>query len=119
MSRRPSVAAPEAQGAAALSSEAKDQGLCSPSKSATDHLLSDEGFASNEKMEEEKTEEADEKEKTKELSVDESPAKMEVDPTESPSDEEQSMTECDLVSNSIVFNRMYSMSSAPCHICLV
>uniref|UniRef100_A0A8D3DCT4 Bromodomain PHD finger transcription factor n=1 Tax=Scophthalmus maximus TaxID=52904 RepID=A0A8D3DCT4_SCOMX len=48
-------------------------------------------------------------EKMEESPVDESPAKMEVDPTESRSDEEQSMTECDLVSNSIVFNCIYSM----------
>lgn len=116
LSRRPSIAAPEAQGAAALSSEAKDEGLSSLSKPATDHLLSVENFEINERMEEEKKERVEEKEEAEELSLDESPAKM-VDPTESQSDEEQSMTECDLVSNSIVFNCMCSMSSVPCQIC--
>lgn len=109
LSRRPSVATPEAQGAAASVCEAKDQGLCSLSKPATDHLRSAEEFVSNERMKEETKEEVDIKEKMEESPVDESPAKMEVDPTESRSDEEQSMTECDLVSNSIVFNCIYSM----------
>uniref|UniRef100_A0AAQ5Y223 Bromodomain PHD finger transcription factor n=1 Tax=Amphiprion ocellaris TaxID=80972 RepID=A0AAQ5Y223_AMPOC len=47
---------------------------------------------------EEKKEEVDEKEKKKEeSSAGESLAKMELEPTDSPSDEEQSMTECDFV----------------------
>ncbi|XP_047189812.1 nucleosome-remodeling factor subunit BPTF-like isoform X1 [Scophthalmus maximus] len=90
LSRRPSVATPEAQGAAASVCEAKDQGLCSLSKPATDHLRSAEEFVSNERMKEETKEEVDIKEKMEESPVDESPAKMEVDPTESRSDEEQS-----------------------------
>ncbi|XP_062243495.1 nucleosome-remodeling factor subunit BPTF-like isoform X5 [Platichthys flesus] len=90
LSRRPSVATPEAQGAAVLISEAKDQGSCSLSKPATDPLLSAEYLESNEKMEEEIKEEMDVKEKkTEEMSVEESPAKMEVDPTESPSNAEK------------------------------
>uniref|UniRef100_A0AAQ5Z155 Bromodomain PHD finger transcription factor n=1 Tax=Amphiprion ocellaris TaxID=80972 RepID=A0AAQ5Z155_AMPOC len=57
---------------------------------------------SNERLEEEKKEEVDEKEKKKEeSSAGESLAKMELEPTDSPSDEEQSMTECDFVSNNI------------------
>ncbi|XP_019939678.2 nucleosome-remodeling factor subunit BPTF isoform X9 [Paralichthys olivaceus] len=79
LSQRPTVAAPEAQGAAVLITEAKDQGSCSLSKPATDPLLSPE---SDEMMEEEKEEEMDVKEKTEELLAEESPAKMEVDPTE-------------------------------------
>ncbi|XP_008294765.1 nucleosome-remodeling factor subunit BPTF isoform X6 [Stegastes partitus] len=86
LSRRPSVVAPEAQGEAALSSEAKDQDSSSLSK--PDHLTSAEGLESNERMEEEKKEEVDEKEKEESSAV-ESPAKMEVDPTDSPSDEER------------------------------
>lgn len=109
LSRQPSVAEPEAQGAAVLSSEAKDRDSSSLSKSVTDHLMSVEDLESNERMEEEKKEGADEKEKSEELSADESPVKMEVDPTDLQSDEEQSMTECDLVSNRIVFNCMCSI----------
>ncbi|XP_053274261.1 nucleosome-remodeling factor subunit BPTF isoform X2 [Pleuronectes platessa] len=89
LSRRPSVASPEAQGAAVLISEAKDHGTCSLSKPATDPLLSAEYLESNEKMEEETKEEMDVKEKTEELPVEDSPVKMEVDPTESPSDAEK------------------------------
>lgn len=108
LSRRPSVAAPETQGAAVLSSEAKDQDSSHPSKPATDHLMSVDDLESNERMDEEKKERAGEKEKSEELSADESPAKMEVDPTDTRSDEEQSMTECDLVSNRFVLNCMWS-----------
>nr|XP_019939674.1 PREDICTED: nucleosome-remodeling factor subunit BPTF isoform X3 [Paralichthys olivaceus] len=86
LSQRPTVAAPEAQGAAVLITEAKDQGSCSLSKPATDPLLSPE---SDEMMEEEKEEEMDVKEKTEELLAEESPAKMEVDPTETRLDGEQ------------------------------
>lgn len=109
LSRRPSVAEPEAQGAAVLSCETKGQDSLSTSKTPTDHLMSVEDLESNERMEEEG---ADKKEKSEELSAEESPAKMEVDPTDSLSDEEQSMTECNLVSNSIEFNCMWSMSCA-------
>lgn len=111
LSRRPSVAEPEAQGAAVMS-EAKDQDSPSLSKPATDHMMPVDDLESNERMEEEKKEGLDEKEKSEELSLDESPAKMELDPTDSRSDEEQSMTECDLVSNSIVSNCMWSMRCA-------
>ncbi len=100
LSRLPSVAEPEAQGAAVFSSEAKDRDSSSLSKSVTDLV---EDLESSERMQEEKKEGVDEKEKSEELSADESPAKMEVEPTDLGSDEEQSMTECDLVSNSIVF----------------
>lgn len=91
LSRRPSVAEPEAQGAAVLSSEAKDQDSSSLSKPATDHLMSAEDRESSERIEEETKAGEDEKEKS-ELSPDESPTKMEVDPADSRSDEEQSMT---------------------------
>lgn len=106
MSRRPSVAEPEAQGAAVLSCVTKGQDSLSTPKTPTDHLTSVEDLESNERMEEEG---ADKKEKSEELSAEESPAKMEVDPTDSLSDEEQSMTECNLVSNSIEFNCMWSI----------
>lgn len=102
LSRQPSVAEPEAQGAAVLSSEAKDRESSSLSEPLTDHLMSVEDLESNERMEEEKKEVVDEKEKSEELSANESSVKMEVDGTDLGSDEEQSMTECDLVSNSIV-----------------
>ena len=86
LSRRPSVAAPEAQGAAVSSSEEKYQ---DPS-SLTDHPMTNE-LESNERMEEEKKQGAEEKEKSEELSADETPTKMEVDPPDS-RPEEQSMT---------------------------
>ncbi|XP_034743278.1 nucleosome-remodeling factor subunit BPTF-like isoform X4 [Etheostoma cragini] len=89
LSRRPSVFAPEAQGAAVLHSEEKDQDSSGLSKLATDPPMSVEDLESNERIEEEKKEESDENEKSEELSADESPAKMEVDPTYSRSDEEQ------------------------------
>lgn len=93
MSRRPSVAASEAQGVTASSSDASDQNSSTLSKPATDHLMSVEDLDSNERMEEEKKEAVDEKEKSEELnSTDESPAKMEVDPTNEPTDEEKSMS---------------------------
>lgn len=106
LSRRPSIAEPEAQGGAAISSEAKDQDSSSLSKPETDHLMSVEDLESNEKMEEETKEGADKKEKSEELSPDASPVKMEMDPTDARPDEEQSMTEFDLESYSIVFNCM-------------
>lgn len=112
LSRRPSVAEPEAQGAAVSSSEAKDEDSSSLSKPATDHLMSVEDLESNERMEEETKDGSDEKEKTEELSADESPTKMEVDTTDIPSDQEQSMTECDFMSNSVVLNSSSSMSCA-------
>lgn len=97
LSRRPSIAEPEAQGGAAISSEAKDQDSSSLSKPETNRLMSVEDLDSNEKMEEETKEGADKKEKSKDLSSDDaSPVKMEVDPTDARSDEEQSMTEFDL-----------------------
>ncbi|KAG7485284.1 nucleosome-remodeling factor subunit BPTF isoform X1 [Solea senegalensis] len=86
LSRRPSVAAPEAQEPAALTSEAKDQGLCSLSSPATERLMSVE---SDEGMEVEKKEELSVKEKLEELPVDESPVKTEMDPSESRGDETQ------------------------------
>uniref|UniRef100_A0AAQ5XRQ1 Bromodomain PHD finger transcription factor n=1 Tax=Amphiprion ocellaris TaxID=80972 RepID=A0AAQ5XRQ1_AMPOC len=88
LSRRPSIVVPEAQEAAALSTEAKDQDSSSLSK--PDHLMLGEDLESNERLEEEKKEEVDEKEKKKEeSSAGESLAKMELEPTDSPSDEEQ------------------------------
>lgn len=104
LSRRPSIAAPEAQGAAVLSCEEKDKDSSILSKPAADHPMSVDDSKSNERMEEEKKEVEDEKEKSEKLSADESPVKMEVDPTDSRSDEEQSMTECELVSHNIVLN---------------
>lgn len=103
LSRLPSVAAPEARGAAVLSIAAADQDSSRLSKPETDHPMSVEDSGCNEGLEEEKKEEVDEKEKSEELSAEESPAKMEVDPTDSRTDEKQSMTECDFVSNSIVY----------------
>lgn len=82
MSRRPSVVTPEAQGAAATSSEATEEDSSGLPKPLTDQQTS------NEKRDEEKKEDLDEKEKAKE----ELPTKMEVDSTDSPSDEVQSMT---------------------------
>lgn len=90
LSRRPSVAAPEAQGAAVSSGEEKDQDSSSLSKPATDHPMTNE-LESNERMEEEKKQGAEEKEKSEELPADETPTKMEVDPPDS-RPEEQSMT---------------------------
>ncbi|XP_022061131.2 nucleosome-remodeling factor subunit BPTF isoform X4 [Acanthochromis polyacanthus] len=87
LSRRPSTVTPEAQEAAALSTEAKDQDSSSLSK--PDHLMLGEDLESNNRMEEENKEEVDEKEKKEESSAGELLAKMEVDPTDSPSDEEQ------------------------------
>lgn len=112
LSRRASVAEPEAQGAAVLSCATQRQESSSTPKPPTDHLTSVEDLESNERLEEELKSEADKKEKTEELSANESPAKMEVDPTDSRSDEEQSMTACNLVSDSLVFNFMWSMSCA-------
>ncbi|XP_074486723.1 nucleosome-remodeling factor subunit BPTF-like isoform X2 [Sebastes fasciatus] len=89
LSRRPSIAAPEAQGAAVLSCEEKDKDSSILSKPAADHPMSVDDSKSNERMEEEKKEVEDEKEKSEKLSADESPVKMEVDPTDSRSDEEQ------------------------------
>ncbi|XP_059196627.1 nucleosome-remodeling factor subunit BPTF-like [Centropristis striata] len=89
LSRRPSVAAPEGQGAAVLSSEAKHQDSSGLSKPAEDHQRSVEDLDSNERMEEEKKEGVEEKEKSEELSAGESPTKMEVDAADSRSDEEQ------------------------------
>lgn len=83
MSRRPSVVTPEAQGAAATSSEATEEDSSGLPKPLTDQQTS------NEKRDEEKKEDLDEKEKAKE----ELPTKMEVDSTDSPSDEVQSMTD--------------------------
>ncbi len=109
LSRRPNVAEQEAQGAAVLNSEAKHPIPSSLSKPATDHLDSVEDLESNEGIKEDLEEGVDDKEKSEESSVGEALAKMEVDPTDSRSDEEQSMTECDLVCDNIVFNRMLSM----------
>ncbi|XP_026158254.1 nucleosome-remodeling factor subunit BPTF isoform X2 [Mastacembelus armatus] len=89
LSRRPSVATPEAQGSAALSSETKDQDSSSPSEPTADRLISVEDLKSTEGIGEENKEEVEEKEKTEELSEDESAAKMEADLTDSRSDEEQ------------------------------
>lgn len=89
LSRRPSIAVPEAQGIVASSSETKAQDSSSLSKPTADHLIED--LDSNERMEEDKKEEVQDKEKMQELSPDESAAKMEVDPTDSRSDDEQSM----------------------------
>lgn len=83
LSRRPSVVTPEAQGAAATSSEATEEDSSGLPKPLTDQQTS------NEKRDEEKKEDLDEKEKAKE----ELPTKMEVDSTDSPSDEVQSMTD--------------------------
>lgn len=83
MSRRPSVVTPEAQGAAATSSEATEEDSSGLPKPLTDQQTS------NEKRDEEKKEDLDEKEKAKE----DLPTKMEVDSTDSPSDEVQSMTD--------------------------
>lgn len=83
MSRRPSVVTPEAQGAAATSSEATEEDSSGLPKPLTDQQTS------NEKRDEEKKEDLDENEKAKE----ELPTKMEVDSTDSPSDEVQSMTD--------------------------
>lgn len=94
------------------SSETNSQDSSSLSKPTTDDLTSVEDLGSNERMEKEKKEEMEDKGKTHELSAGESAAKMEVDPKESQSDEEQSMTECDLVSNSIVFSCICSMCGA-------
>lgn len=91
LSRRPSVAEPEAQGAAVLSCATKCQDSSCTPKPPTDHLTSVEDLESNERLEEELKSEADKKEKTEELLANESPAKMEADPTDSPLDEEQSM----------------------------
>lgn len=103
LSRRPSIAAPDAQGNIVSSSETNSQDSSSLSKSTTNDLTSVEDLGSNERMEKETMKEEIDEEKTHELSPGESAAKMEVDPKESQSDEEQSMTECNLVSNSIVF----------------
>lgn len=88
LSRRPSVVTPEAQGAAATSSETTEEDSSGLPKPLTDQQRS------NEKRDEEKKEDLDEKEKAKEeLPAEESPTKMEVDSTDSPSDEVQSMTD--------------------------
>lgn len=113
MSRRPSTAAPEAQGVVASSSDTNSQDSTNLPKPTTDHLVSVEDLDSNERLE--KKEETEDKENTLELSTDESATKMEVDPTESRSDEEQSMTECDLLSHCIVFNYICSMYGALFH----
>lgn len=101
LSRRPSVAEPEAQGAAVLSCATKRQdSSCTPTP-PTDHLMSVEDLESNERLEEELKSEADKKENTEELLANESPAKMEADPTDSQLDEEQSMQ--------LVFNFLWRM----------
>uniref|UniRef100_A0A7N8XV17 Bromodomain PHD finger transcription factor n=1 Tax=Mastacembelus armatus TaxID=205130 RepID=A0A7N8XV17_9TELE len=59
LSRRPSVATPEAQGSAALSSETKDQDSSSPSEPTADRLISVEDLKSTEGIGEENKEEED------------------------------------------------------------
>lgn len=94
------------------SSETNSQDSSSLSKPTTDDPTSVEDLGSNERMEMEIKEVTEDKETTHEMSAGESTAKMEVDPKESQSDEEQSMTECDLVSYSNVFISICSICGA-------
>lgn len=82
----------------------KDQDSCSTPKTPTDHATSGENLETSGRMEKEETKEADKKGKSEELSAEESPEKMEVDHRDSPSNEEQSMTEFTLVSESIILD---------------
>lgn len=109
MSQRPCVVKPKAQGAAVLGCATKGQDSANTSKSPMD-LLAD--LESNERMEVERNKGVGEKENSEELPADEVSAKMEVDPADLLSDEEQSMKKCSLVSKSIVFICMWSMSCA-------
>lgn len=103
LSQRPTVAEPETQVAALLSSVTKDQDSCSTPKTPTDHATSGENLETSRRTEKEGTkDEADKKGKSEELSAEESPEKMEVDRRDSPSYEEQSMTKFALVSENII-----------------
>lgn len=107
LSRRPSVV--DSQEAA--EDEAKDEdSSCSPPKPVTDHVSMEDSEPS-EVVPEDNKEGLDEKEKSKsvELPVDESPTKMEVDASDSPSDDGQSMTECNLASNIVQLHVQLSL----------
>lgn len=88
LSRRPSVAAPDAQVSSdTVINESKDQESSILSESAADRLTSVEDLESGDSKAEEKK---DGKEKSEDLLAEESPEKMGVDPAEPPSEEEQS-----------------------------